>query len=130
MSQYLEEAKKLRNDPSVHYNCAQAVLIPFMEDKELANRITANFGAGMRTGSVCGAITGGLMALGVYGVDSPQIVSEYFKAFRNNHENKVNCADLLKASAQRGEIKKVHCDGMVYEAVELVETILKREGKL
>ena len=31
MQTVLERAKALRADPNVHYNCAQAVLIPFAE---------------------------------------------------------------------------------------------------
>lgn len=62
MSRYLDRARELREDPDVHYNCAQSVLIPFAEEAgltaEQANAITANFGSGMKIGSVCGAITG------------------------------------------------------------------------
>ena len=51
MGKYLERAKELRNDPGVHYNCAQAVLAAFGPDaglpEEAACRITANFGSGM-----------------------------------------------------------------------------------
>ena len=32
MGKYLERAKELRNDPDVHYNCAQAVLAAFGPD--------------------------------------------------------------------------------------------------
>ena len=50
MGKYLERAKELRNDPGVHYNCAQAVLAAFGPDaglpEEAACRITANFADG------------------------------------------------------------------------------------
>ncbi len=71
MSKYLERAKALRNDPNVHYNCAQAVLMAFCEEKGLSSQmaadLTANFGSGMRIGGVCGAMSGGLLVLGLYG---------------------------------------------------------------
>ena len=41
MSKYLERAKALRNDPNVHYNCAQAVLMAFCEEKGLSSQMAA-----------------------------------------------------------------------------------------
>lgn len=50
------------------YNCAQAVLAGCGQitglDEKTALMISGGFGGGMRIGSVCGAATGGLMALG------------------------------------------------------------------
>ena len=73
-SRFLLRAEALRRDWTRHYNCAQSVLIPFAEagglDEETAFRLAANFGGGMKRASVCGAITGGLMVLGLFGVDA------------------------------------------------------------
>src|SRR5512138_2857478 len=51
------------------YNCAQSVFFAFLEDLEIdpdtALKVAAGFGGGMgRKGEVCGAVTGGIMALG------------------------------------------------------------------
>ncbi|MCK9525169.1 MAG: C-GCAxxG-C-C family protein [Limnochordia bacterium] len=50
------------------FNCAQAVLGPFVEIEEdrgqLALKLASSFGGGMRCGEVCGAVTGALMAIG------------------------------------------------------------------
>jgi C_GCAxxG_C_C family probable redox protein len=51
-------------------NCAQAVLSVFCRElgleKEIALKIASGFGAGMaREQEVCGAVTGGLMAIGL-----------------------------------------------------------------
>ena len=58
MSKYLDTAIELRAVTEVHYNCAQAVLVPFAKDAgltpEQAYRIAANLGAGMKRGSACG----------------------------------------------------------------------------
>ena len=63
-----EDMRALRADTQTHYNCAQAVMVPFAADmgltREQANALALNFGAGMGCGSVCGAVTGALMALG------------------------------------------------------------------
>jgi C_GCAxxG_C_C family probable redox protein len=51
------------------FNCAQAVLGPFVEIEEeggrLALKLASSFGGGMRCGEVCGAVTGALMAIGL-----------------------------------------------------------------
>lgn len=134
MSQYLERAKEIRAIATPHYNCAQGVLVAFAEaggmSEEMAFDLTRNFGGGMKIASVCGAITGGLMTLGLFGVDDPKIIARYFKAFKDNHQGCINCADLLRMNKATDTPKKVHCDEMVFEAVTLVEKILKEEGKL
>jgi len=133
-SKYLARAEALRNDPSVHYNCCQAVLLPFAPDagldEETAARITANFGSGMKRGSVCGAIAGGLMALGLYSADDGASVGEYYRRLRASHDGLMDCADLLRVDRERGGDRKTHCDGMVYECVTLAEEILRKQGKL
>jgi C_GCAxxG_C_C family probable redox protein len=52
------------------YNCAQAVLYTFSDelgiDKNTALKIATGFGAGMgRKQEVCGAVTGGIMVIGL-----------------------------------------------------------------
>jgi C_GCAxxG_C_C family probable redox protein len=59
------------------YNCSQSVLLTMCEHwkckNELVPRIATAFGSGMgRCGSVCGALSGGLMAIGIkYGTNEP-----------------------------------------------------------
>jgi C_GCAxxG_C_C family probable redox protein len=132
MSEFLDRAKALREDPNVHYNCAQGVLIPFAEKMglkpEQAFKLAAHFGSGMRSGLTCGAVTGGLMALGIMGADAPEDAHALMRKMRKNHDGVIDCAHLLAANAKTGTPKKVHCDGMVYEAVQNVEEILKAKG--
>ncbi|MDO4804027.1 MAG: C-GCAxxG-C-C family protein [Lachnospiraceae bacterium] len=131
MGKYLDKAHELRSIMEPHYNCAQSVLIPFAEkyglDVETAYRIGANFGSGMKMGSVCGAITGGLMVLGLAGLDRQSDTVGFVRRIRENHEGKILCADLLRANAERGGNKKEHCDGLVYEAVAILEEMLELE---
>ena len=51
------------------YNCAQAVIAACSEltglDEKTALAISAGFGGGLRSGEVCGAISGAVMALGM-----------------------------------------------------------------
>ena len=82
MSIYLEKAKELRAITEIHYNCAQAVIVPFAKDAgmtdEAAYNVAANFGAGMKMASICGAITGGLMVLGLFGLDDARTIASYY----------------------------------------------------
>lgn len=131
MSKYLDKAHELRAIVEPHHNCAQSVLMSFsgeigISDEE-AYKLAVNFGAGMKTASVCGAITGALMAMGLLGIDDPACVKELFNAFKANHQNCIDCADLLKISKDKGEDKKAHCDNLVYECVEIVEKFLQEK---
>ena len=129
-SPYLARAEALRGDAARHYNCAQSVLIPFAGaaglDEEQACALAANFGAGMKRASVCGAITGGLMALGLLGVEDGPTVAEYHRRLRESHNGLLDCADLLRVNKEQGGDKKAHCDDMVYECIALVEELARR----
>lgn len=131
MSNYTEKAQALRDDPAVHYNCAQAVLMSFAEkaglSEEAAANISANFGSGMKRGSVCGAVTGGLMVLGLFGVTD---VSGYYARIKAAMGEDVNCAALLKSAAENGLAKKPYCDGLISAAVTAVESVLEEQEKL
>lgn len=134
MSQYTKEAVKLRQIKEVHYNCAQATVMPFAEhmgiNTELLKNISANFGSGMKRAATCGAVSGGLMVLGMYGVEDPKIIADYHRRLKENHEGYLDCANLLRINKEHQGDKKEHCDQMVYECVALAEEILREQGKL
>ncbi len=84
------------------HNCAGAVLSAFSEpmgiDDKTAVRITAGFGGGMYVGSVCGAVTGGIMAIGLKygGAQDPKaqkLVREFITRFKAQHKT-INCSEL------------------------------------
>ena len=91
------------------YNCAQSVLLTMFEHwngkNELIPKIATAFGGGIgRCGSVCGALTGGVMALGIkYGTNEPSlekrlkaydIAQKFFKRFEKQHGS-VLCRELI-----------------------------------
>lgn len=129
MSKYLDRAKELRAIVTPHYNCAQSVVLPFAPDTGMtegaAYAFARNFGAGMKMAATCGAMTGGLMALGLFGVEDPKSIGEYYRRLKENHEGYLNCSDLLRINKEKGMEKKPHCDAMVYECVMLVEEMLR-----
>ena len=134
MSKYLERAKEHRAITVPHYNCGQSVVVPFAEDaglsEEKAVAVCANFGGGLKRAAACGAITGGLVLLGLFGIDDPAVIGGYYKALRENHEGMLDCADLLRRNKELGKEKKPHCDALVYECVNLVEEILREQKKI
>lgn len=125
---YLDKARALRADTQRHYNCCQSVLVPFAGalglDEEEAYRLGANFGSGMRMGSVCGALTGALMALGMLGYGE-QEARALIQQFRSEN-GCVDCAQLLAGVKARGEVRKDHCDRMVFQCVQALEELLAR----
>ena len=121
----MEQPRALRADQAVHYNCCQSVLVPFAQEMgltpEQAFHLGSHFGAGMRHGSTCGALAGALMVLGMTGGDEKQ-AAQLIRQFRERH-GATDCATLLKESRQRGEERKAHCDGLVYEMVEALDKL-------
>ena len=131
------------------YNCAQAVLYAFCDDlgfdKDTALRLACGFGAGMaRKQEVCGAITGGIIALGLKhgrgeGQDRTPTEATYRKVrellsqFESQHGTCI-CRTLLKgcdldtAEGQRdfkeNDLLNKTCKGCVKTVVETLENIL------
>ena len=128
MEAHLNKAKLLRNDPQVHYNCAQGVLMTFAQDcgltEEQMHSLGAHFGAGMKCGEMCGAITGGLMVIGLL-QGGDEEYRAFLSAMKEKHAGRVRCAELLREEVHSPAEKKPHCDDMVYEAVEAVCDVMR-----
>lgn len=129
-------------------NCAQSVLHPFCADLGLdpaaGLKVASGFGGGMgRCGEVCGAVTGGIMALGLRfgGGDRPAIEAVYAKTrelverFRQKH-GALHCRQLLGGcdlSTEEGhrlfkerDLRNRTCRPCVETAAALVEELLGR----
>lgn len=121
----MEQVRSLRNDPSRHYNCAQALLVAFSDEvgltKERADQLGMGFGSGMMHGSTCGTITAALMIMGMKGY-SRQEAAEMLSGFRARHQE-VNCAALLAKARDEGIDRKQHCDGLVYEMTAYLDQL-------
>ena len=135
-----EKAKTLFHES---YNCSQGVLLTMCQhwgvESDLIPKIATGFGGGMgRSGSICGAVTGGVMALGVrYGGNEPSVEKrfltyEYTRKFLERFE-KMNggilCRDLIgytladpdehDKAAKSGVFQK-KCPTYVQTAVEIL----------
>ena len=103
---YVEKGAKLFRQG---YNCAQSVLLTMQdfwnEKKPLEPKIASAFGGGIGgTGSLCGALTGGVIAIGQkYGSNKPipegrgkaySLALKFYKRFQEKHGS-VLCRDLV-----------------------------------
>jgi C_GCAxxG_C_C family probable redox protein len=139
------------------FNCAQSVFIPFARDFGLseaaASRIASSFGAGMgKTQATCGAVTGGLMALGLEkgfesaddqaGRDRALRSTKEFMAGFKSHFGSLLCRELLGCDLNTEEGQRRHkeekqrdliCMKCVQYAAASVESMrseaARREGR-
>ncbi|MCR4710088.1 MAG: C-GCAxxG-C-C family protein [Clostridiales bacterium] len=132
MSKYADRAAELRAIAQPHYNCGQSTAMPFAPDKgiseETMQALCANFGSGLKRKSTCGALAGGVLILGLYGVNDQETIDAYYKAFADNHDGMLDCGPLVADNEAKGNVQKPFCDGLVLESVGLVEAILKERG--
>lgn len=106
-------------------NCCQAVLGACCEKFDLppetASHLGAFFGAGMRRGEVCGAVSGALMALGLQYGDENNRKSlkslEFMKAFREQYGSML-CKELL---GEDGKKKKELCPVLIAYCANYLE---------
>ena len=126
--------------------CSQAILAEYATifglSSELAMKIAAGFAGGMRRGSICGAITGAYMTLGLrYSApnceksegrkDVYKAVSEFSTEFEKIHGT-ILCKELLGCDistpegmkiAQAQELFKKVCPKFLNDAADLLEKI-------
>ena len=138
MSKYIDLAMERRNQFTPEgrpaWNCCQAVVSVFAQDagydEDACMKAATFFQGGMQTGSVCGAVTGALLALGMAGIDDPEAANEVVRTIKENHDGMIYCKDLLRVNAENGGEKMPHCNAMIRECVGYVEEILREKGKL
>lgn len=91
------------------YNCAQSVLLTMFEHwngkSTLVPKIATAFGGGIgRCGSLCGALTGGVMAIGIkHGTNEPvlekrlksyQLAQKFYKNFKKQNGS-IYCREII-----------------------------------
>jgi len=131
------------------YNCSQSVLLTMAEHwkckDELIPKVASTFGGGMgRCGSVCGAVTGGLMAIGIQrGTNEPpsksaekstrayQLAGTFYRQFEKQNGT-VMCRDLIGLDLSDPEqLKKARedhvfdkrCTVFIKSAIEILATL-------
>lgn len=136
MSKYTDLAMERRShfttEGRPEYNCCQAVVSVFAKDagfdEEACMKAATYFRGGMQMGSVCGAVTGSLLALGMAGVDDPQAANGIFRRVREKHDGLLECRELLRVNMEKGGEKMPHCNAMICECIGYTEEILREKG--
>jgi len=128
------------------FNCSQSVFAAFAEDydidMETALKVSTGFGGGMRSGEVCGALTGALMAIGAArghhiagdtgAKEDGGLRARAFVDLFRERNGAILCRDLLgfDPSTEEGHAHyfahpelKVKCRDFVNSAVELLEEL-------
>ncbi len=134
------------------FNCAQSVLLAFAEelgmDPVMAAKLTSPFGGGVaRSGRICGAVSGGLMVLGLrYGNSvatdrgakeaSYALARRYMEEFEKQHGS-VDCPGLLGCDigtpegmlqARERSLFTTQCPQYVGDAVRILLSL--KEGSI
>lgn len=124
-----EDAAALRSHPEIHYNCAQAVLIPFAGEigitREQAAGLAEHFGGGMGVGSVCGAVTGALMAMGAMNVPQEKRL-ELLELIRREYGSYC-CSELTQGLAHGTLERKERCDRLIFDCLDYVCRLTEKE---
>jgi C_GCAxxG_C_C family probable redox protein len=126
------------------YNCAQAVLGVFCEDMGLdlstALKLASGFGGGVRSGELCGAVSGAVMAIGLkcgFYIEKDfrrknycnKKTYEFIERFKEENGS-VLCRELLSAdlgdngghtAGESGNSHKALCPKIVTGAVRILE---------
>lgn len=133
------------------YNCAQAVAVAFQDKTELSTEqimaVSGGFGGGVggSHAELCGAISGGIIALSLMfpyqdgtSKETKRQLYQLSKEFRARFEatfGRTCCGELLKAHPGISETTKeaarlgltAHCDIMIVTAVEILEQMLEEQ---
>jgi len=155
----MQETEKMRSQDVIGkavshfkdgYNCAETILMTFAESSGMINnniipRIATGFGGGIgRRGSVCGALSGAVMALGLkYGRDTVkekeraenciQKALECYTRF-NKKFGTILCYDLIKCDLSTPEgykqfrksgLRETNCTKYIREAMQILLDLTK-----
>jgi C_GCAxxG_C_C family probable redox protein len=122
-------------------NCAQAILRTYGGGEGLAAhhalRLASGFGAGMRRGDTCGAVTGAVLTLGLRaGFDDPsdaagkarigEVVVELFRRFEGEH-GAVACRALLGCDLDQARARGLlqqRCPAFVETAARILDELV------
>jgi len=128
------------------YNCAQSVLLTMYEQEKgkntLVPKIATGFGGGVgRCGSICGALTGGVMVLSLrYGTNEPsmekrlrsyELSASLYKQFERRHGT-VLCRELIhydlsnpkeREKAREARVFEENCSNYIRTVIEILSKL-------
>jgi C_GCAxxG_C_C family probable redox protein len=135
MKDYSEIVEKAKGIHALKFNCTQSVLCALAEYTDLddhnAKAVSAGFGGGLRSGEVCGAVTGAIMAMGltvardgIGSKDAPiaAMTKKLVLDFREKFGT-LRCDELLEAAGGHGR-----CDEFISYCAQLAAAIIDEDN--
>ncbi|MBQ5739454.1 MAG: C_GCAxxG_C_C family protein [Oscillospiraceae bacterium] len=126
------------------FNCCASVLFAYQDktkmSDELCYGVSSGLGGGFRTGSICGAVSGAVIVLGILhphneqtgaeGKTSNMKLTQEFQRRYAEREGAVDCRDLKPVPAKHevpfeGREMK-NCDHYILAAVELLDEMIEK----
>ncbi len=125
------------------YNCAQSVLLTLSEHWKSKNKLIPKIATGFvggigLCGSVCGALTGGVMAIGIkYGTNQPsaeerrkcyELSQQLYRGFEKKHGN-TSCRNLINydlsdpmelEKAKKANVFEEKCSEYIRTVIEIL----------
>ena len=122
-------ANEIKDNFIKGYDCSQVVFRHFAERFDLsedeANRIAACFGGGMMLGSVCGAYTGALMAIGMkYGHTKEEGLMDQKNVMIGKYD--VSTPEGLQGALDSGKMTEF-CPCLAEKVIQITEEILNED---
>lgn len=122
------------------YNCAESVILAFCEltgrDPQSLLSVATCFGGGVgRSGCICGALAGGVIALGsIYGRKSSDddkkrpygLASRLFNQFTEEFGS--SCCQVINKGDFKSKEHVTRCSGIAAKTAEMLFKILEAEG--
>lgn len=125
------------------FNCAQSVFVSFCESygipKETGLKIAGGLGGGVRSGEICGAVSGAVLVIGLkYGQTVPGDLQakefcgaetvKFISAFRERNKA-ITCRELLGIDTSVGNNREIAknrgllaiCPSLINSAVEILQ---------
>lgn len=106
-------------------NCAQSVLSACGKytglDQNTAMSIAAGFGGGVRSGEICGAISGAVMAIGLIEQDKRRVAA-LAKQCVDSFREKFGCVRCMELKQNR-----VSCDALIEYGAKYIEDLMKQK---
>ena len=105
--------------------CAQSVLSACGKytglDQNTALSVAAGFGGGVRSGEICGAISGAVMAIGLIEQDKRR-VAVLAKQCVDSFREKFGCVRCMELKQNR-----VSCDALIEYGAKYIEDLMKQK---
>ncbi|HNX00510.1 MAG TPA: C-GCAxxG-C-C family protein [Candidatus Cloacimonadota bacterium] len=142
---FTAKIKQAMQDLDNGYNCAQSVFRQFCEEfglsKDFGTRVSAGFGTGLKMARTCGALSGGVMAIGLMHGNTSEdcdakenlndLIIQFIAYFKEAYQT-TDCRDLLgidiskpgnRMKARESGVMDKMCPQCITTAIGIIQKI-------